>query len=772
MKKSAPDISLTAVIRASSAGLRRVRAFWKRFRQAVPKKAPAIRETASRIVPRIRNPFSRLRGWHVALFFVISLPFVLILGLFTGLGMVYWFGELDTSRLASTSFPQTTILYDRSGEHILYEVHGEVDRKIVAHDAIPDVMRWATLAAEDDTFYSHHGVDVVSLIRAVQVNLREGSARQGASTITQQLARNVYLTRAKTWSRKIEELFLTLKIERHLAKDDILDLYLNTVPYGSNAYGVETAAETFFGKSARDLTLDEAALLAALPKAPTTYSPYGNRHQELITRKEAILRKMEEKGWIGEEEARAAIAEKTLSKVQPFKHPIAAPHFVFYVLDQLESRYGRETVETGGMRVYTTLDWDKQQVAEQAVRDGAAKNLSRGASNAALVSLDARTGEVLAMVGSRDYFDKSIDGEVNVTVEARQPGSSFKPIAYGKAFEKGFQPETILYDLPTNFGPDGSGEEYQPSNYDGRFHGRKSMREALAQSLNIPAVQALYLAGVPETIEFARRLGITTLTEPERYGLALVLGGAEVRPLDMATAFGTYATQGIRHDPTPFRRIVGVDGNDLPLPSRRTDERVVDAEVARKVTSIMSDNSARAPVFGSRSPLILPDRPVAAKTGTTQNFRDAWTVGFTPSLVTVVWAGNNDNRAMKEGSDGVYVAAPIWNQYMRAVLADTPVEKFEDYERAESDKMLITGRLDEERGDPKYCDARNGERLSKKERKKMSDGEVVICGGGGRHSILHYVNRDDPLGEAEPDRKDPMYKRWEEALGKDGDEED
>ncbi len=771
MKKSALDTSLASFVGALSTGLRRMSASWKRFRRAVSKRAPAWREAVRRAVPRPHLSFGASR-WRIALFGIISLPFVLALGLFTGLGMVYWFGELDTSRLAYASFPQTTILYDRSGEHILYEVHGEVDRKIVAHEAIPDVMRWATLAAEDDTFYSHHGVDIVSLIRAVQVNLREGSARQGASTITQQLARNVYLTRAKTWSRKIEELFLTLKIERHLAKDDILDLYLNTVPYGSNAYGVETASETFFGKSARDLALDEAALLASLPKAPTTYSPYGNRHQELIARKETIIRKMEEKGWVSEEEARAAIAEKTLSKVKPFAHPIAAPHFVFYVLDQLEQRYGREAVETGGMRVYTTLDWDKQQTAEQAVREGAVKNISRGATNAALVSLDARTGEILAMVGSRDYFDKAIDGEVNVTVEARQPGSSFKPIAYGKAFEKGFQPETLLYDLPTNFGPDGSGEEYQPNNYDGRFHGKKSMREALAQSLNIPAVETLYLAGVPETIEFATRLGITTLTEPERYGLALVLGGAEVRPLDMAAAFGTYATQGVRSDPTPFTRIVGADGRDLELPARRTGERVIDAEVARKVTSIMSDNSARAPVFGSRSPLILPDRPVAAKTGTTQNFRDAWTVGFTPSLVTVVWAGNNDNHAMKEGSDGVYVAAPIWNQYMRAALSGTPVENFEDYERVESDKMLLTGRLDDEKGDPKYCDAESGERLSKKKRKKLPDDRVVVCGGGGRHSILHYVNRDDPLGEAEPDYKDPMYKRWEEALGKDVEEED
>ncbi len=481
--------------------------------------------------------FARQTTWVILIFSI-----ALIVG---GLS-IYYFDAAETLDLDAHPLKETTVIYDRTGKEILYEIHGEENRRVIDHAAIPEPVRLATVAAEDAHFFTHPGIDPMAILRAAMVNVRNQGISQGASTITQQLARALFLTREKTWVRKAREIMLAIKIEKSLSKDEILDLYLNTVPYGSNAYGIEAAAGTFFGKRAAALTLDEAALIAALPNAPTLYSPYGKNQKSLIARKELILQKMRELGFISDTELESALAKRTLETVRPLERKIQAPHFVFFILDQLRKNYGQAALETEGYEVFTSIDLELQKEAEQIVADGVKKNLARGASNGALVAITPNNGEILAMVGSRDYFDTAIDGQVNVAIEKRQPGSTFKPFAYATAFTKGFTPKTRIYDVPINFGPDGTGTEYIPSNYDGHFRGLITMREALSQSLNIPAVSTLYLAGIPDTIALATALGITTLTEPSRYGLALVLGGAEVKLIDLVSAFGVFGQEGKR----------------------------------------------------------------------------------------------------------------------------------------------------------------------------------------------------------------------------------
>lgn len=596
--------------------------------------------------------------------------------------MFFLFTTVPSGDLKASWKPaQTTTIYDSSGEHILYEIHGEENRKIVGRSGISDYLRKVTIAAEDDSFYSHNGFDVKSIIRALKVNLQRDHISQGGSTITQQLARNVYLSREKTIKRKVKELLIAIKIERVNSKEDILDYYLNTVPYGANAYGAESASQIYFGKSADSLTLDEAALLAALPKAPTYYSPYGNQRNELLLRQQAILQRAADLGIVSQEEALSAKKENTLAKVKDFKNQIQAPHFVFYVLEELEKKYGRDFLEQAGFKIITTLDYDLQQMGEKIVADGVNNNVKKyGGSNAALVAVNPKTGGILTMVGSRDYFASDIDGQVNVTTRLRQPGSSIKPIIYATAFEKGFQPETRITDAQTNFGPDGSGRDYIPRNYSGTFKGNVSMRQALAMSLNIPAVKTLNSVGIDAAIDMAERLGIDTFTQRQRYGLSLAIGGAEVTLLKETGAYAVFANDGVRQNISSIEKIIKSDGSiEYVNDSTKNSTRAIDAEVARKVSSILSDNDARTPVFGPRSPVFIEGRKVAAKTGTTQEFRDAWTVGFVPSLAVGVWTGNNNNAPMKGGADGVFVAAPIWHSFMIKALEKVPAESFVAY---------------------------------------------------------------------------------------------
>ena len=672
---------------------------------------------------------------------------------------VYW-ATPRADTLITRSVPQTTVIYDHTGEHVLYEIHGEENRMLIPHDEISDFMRFATVAAEDDGFYNHPGVDFLSILRAFRENIRSNAIEQGGSTITQQLVRNVFLTREKTLDRKFREVILALKVERHFSKEDILDLYLNEVPYGSNAYGVQSAAQTYFGKEAKDLTLDEAAFLAALPKATTYYSPYGNHVDDLIARQRHILNRLVDLGYAERSEIDGVLTINTLEKVQPFRQEIDAPHFVFYVIEQLEQKYGRDAVERGGLHVYTTLDYDLQKKAEEIVREGVKQNVRYGATNAALVAIMPQNGAVIAMVGSADYFNEAIDGEVNVALRPRQPGSAFKPIAYAKAFEKGFQPETLIQDVRTNFGPDGSGKNYIPQNYDGKHHGIVTMRQAIANSLNVPAVKTLYLAGVDATIDLAERLGIRTLTDRNRYGLSLVLGGGEVRLLELTEAFGVFANDGVRHAPNGILRITDRNGVFYERP-KDDGENVLDPQVARKINSILSDNNARSMIFGTNTPLTIAGQTLAAKTGTTQEFRDAWTVGYTPSLAVGVWAGNNDNSTMRPGSDGVFVAAPLWNTFMRTALEGKKREDFIAYEKGAMPNItMLSGTL----GDSAtYFNKKTGKRLSDDKLSKMDPKKLAKDYRSEQHDILYYINKDDPLTSL-PNFQDPMFHLWEQSL--------
>jgi len=711
---------------------------------------------------RIPKRMKSKRFWTRWQTFVFIYPavFLLLAGLTVFLVLIF---KTPSAELVNRKISQSTIIYDRTGEHVLYQIYGEENRQIVSHEEIPNTVRMATLAAEDDNFYHHFGVDFNGIARAIMVNWQKGGTSQGGSTITQQLAKNVFLTPERSWKRKLSEITLAFKIEFKYTKDQILDFYLNQVPYGSNAYGIQSAAKVYFSKDAKDLTLDEAAMLAALTKATSYYSPYGTHRSELVDRQKYIIKRAGEIGKLDESTINEYLSKDTLANLKPNRESITAPHFVFYIIDELEKKLGKDVLESGGFKVYTSLDYDMQKKAEELVLQKALYNQTHYKSeNAALVALDPKTGEVLAMVGSRDYFDPVVDGNFNVATNPRQPGSSFKPIVYARAFEKGFQPETMLYDLPTNFGPDGSGKDYTPKNYNGRFNGLVSMRQALGMSLNVPAVKTLYLAGLDGTMELAQRLGISTLKRRNQYGLSLALGGGEMTLLEETGAFSVFANDGTRSPVKPIKKIEKANGELVFNGDDVQPQRVIDSEVARKINSILSDNKARSAVFGPASPLFIKDYSVAAKTGTTQEDRDGWTVGYSPSIAVGVWAGNNDYRPMIAGADGVYVAAPLWSEYMKWALTRFPNEGFQSYQKVTSKKPMVTGNL---KGDVKYFDAESGKKLNEKKRKKTDENKIIkTLVPDEPHSLLYFVNKNDPLGETKPDFNDPMFKRWEQSI--------
>ncbi|MBP9728444.1 MAG: penicillin-binding protein [Candidatus Moranbacteria bacterium] len=666
---------------------------------------------------------------------------------------------------------ESTKIYDRTGDHLLYEVHGEEKRTVIPFSDMPDVIKYAAISLEDQDFYTHHGIKLTSIVRSLLRDIITLDKAQGGSTITQQFVKNTLLTNEKTLSRKVKEVILSLEMETKFSKDEILAMYLNEIPYGSNAYGIEAAAQTFFGKPARELSLDEAALIASLPQATAYYSPYGLHQDALIGRKNYALRTMQKLGYINEEQAKSAIETNTLDKIVPQKDIIAAPHFVMYIKDYLQQKYGDQAVEQGGLKVITTLDWEKQQIAEQAVREGAENNKKWNASNAALVAIDPKNGQILAMVGSKDYFDQSIDGNVNVALRDRQPGSSFKPYVYLTAFTKGYLPETILYDVETQF-ETAEGKSYQPNNYDGKFHGPLSMMKTLGGSLNVPAVKTLYLVGVNDAIKLAKNLGIGGLNDPSRLGLSLVLGGGEVKLLEHVSAYGTLATGGIKHEKVSVLRIESAKGELLEEFKSTPGERVVEEKYVAMLDSVLSNNENRAWVFGEKSPLRFDGRPVVAKTGTTNEFRDGWTMGYTPSLAVGVWAGNNDNSPLVEGADGVNVAAPIFRDFLDKTLVNYPIEEFPKYNpddeigegEGKTNKPMLSGKL-EMQEDLKVCkipDKKNEYCLANKYcRDKDIDKKDFVSD----HDILYYVSRDDPRGPKpdSPDR-DAQYKNWEKGV--------
>lgn len=676
--------------------------------------------------------------------------------------MLTWYSKdlPDPNKLLTRAVAQSTKIYDRTGENILYEIHGQEKRTLIELDQLPDYLKQATIVAEDKNFYKHRGFAPLRIIRAFLANITQGKIVQGASTITQQLVKNAILTPERTYRRKIKELVLAYQIEKKFSKDEILKMYFNEIPYGSNAYGVEAASQIYFNKSAKDLTLDEATLIAALPKAPTYFSPHGSHQEKLIDRQHYILNLMTKEGYLEKEKAELAKKEDVLKKIKPRRDRILAPHFVIYIKEILTEKYGERVVEQGGLKVVTTLDLEKQKAAEEAISWGVERNEKRyKASNAAMVALDPKTGQILAMVGSRDFFDDEY-GQVNVALRPRQPGSSFKPMVYSAAFAKGYTPETILFDVETNFGPSGpEKKDYIPRNYDNQERGPVTIRKALAGSLNIPAVKTLYLTGLTNVLDLADKMGYTTLKDRSRYGLALVLGGAEVKLLEHTAAYGILSQEGIKYDSQVILRIEDSKGKLIEKARELMGKRVLNKQIARQTTDILSDNSARTFIFGSQNYLNLGVRPVAAKTGTTNDYRDAWALGYTPSLAVGVWSGNNDNSPMRRGADGGSVAAPIWHRFMKNVLKDEKIENFNPPSPVKTEKPVLNGqkaveikvKINKASG-KLITDLTPESQIEEKIYKKV-------------HSILHWVDKDNPQGLVPKNpENDPQYQRWEEAV--------
>jgi len=607
-------------------------------------------------------------------FFGYFLLFFVFISLFL---FVYYAKDLPRpERFTEKPFIQSTKIYDKTGEILLYDVYGEEKRDIISLDQVPEYLKEAVIVAEDVNFYHHFGLDIKGIIRAVLSNLRVGKAIYGGSTISQQLIRSSFLTREKTLKRKVREIILTLELERRYSKDEILEFYLNQVPFGSNSYGVEAACQTYFNKPISEISLPEATILVSLIRSPSYLSPYGEHKDELLDRKDYILDRMFKEGCLTQgEKDKAKEFEITFAKIL---QPIRAPHFIIYVMEYLKGRYGEDFLKEKGLRVYTSLDWKLQEWAEKVVREGGEINKNYRAHNASLVAIDPKTGQILAMVGSIDYFgdpspEDCLPGKnclfepyPNVTIRGRQPGSAFKPFVYATAFKKGYDDKVVVIDEETNFGT--PAYPYIPRNYDGLFRGPVSLRQALAQSLNVPSIKVLAnFAGLQDSIQTAKDLGITTLTKPPSfYGLPLVLGGGEVTLLEMVSAYGTFAAKGWHVPPVSILKIEDSAGNIIEE-NKKTPKMVLEPEVASLINDILSDNETRAPMFGIRSLLYFENYQVAAKTGTTQSYKDGWVIGYTPSIVAGVWVGNNNNSPMSK-QPGIVLAGPIWRRFMEKVL--------------------------------------------------------------------------------------------------------
>lgn len=682
------------------------------------------------------------------------------LGLLGGGIILLWIASFDIPDLSvftERKISQSTKIYDRTGEILLYDVHEDIKRTIIDPANISRHIKNATVAIEDSQFYEHNGIEPLAFVRAIFVNLREGEFSQGGSTLTQQVIKNTLLTTEKKVSRKLKEWVLAIKLENMLTKDEILGLYLNESPYGGSIYGIEEATRAFFDKSANDVTIAEAAYLAALPQAPTYYSPYGNNAEALEARKNLVLRRMLDGGFITNEEFEEA-KEEFVQFMPRGELGILAPHFVFYVIEELEKEYGKSAIEERGFTVITSLDYNIQKYAEEEVKKFALQNKETfDAENAAAVVIDPKTGDILAMVGSRDYFDEEIDGNFNVALAHRQPGSAFKPFAYATALKKGYTPDTVVFDVQTEFStyckPDGSPINpnsdpdevcYMPENYTHSFVGPVSLRDALAQSMNIPAIKVLYLAGTRDTLITARDLGIQSLSNVNSYGLTLVLGGGEVSPLDITGAYSVFANDGIRNE---YRGILLIKDNEenTIFTARSNPYRVLDKEVARNISDMLSDNEARTPLFGANSLLYFSDKDVAVKTGTTNDYRDAWVVGYSPTVAVGVWVGNNDNHAMRSVSG--LRASPLWRSVMDYALAQKNTEEFITPRGYDSDIKPILRGVWQNGGSAQGTSTPNGLDI---------------------HSILHWVTLNNPQGPipSNPNDASSQYENWEWAVQK------
>jgi 1A family penicillin-binding protein len=638
----------------------------------------------------------------LALYAIIAIPIIaIIIAVFMVLKDVP-----KATVIGNNSFPQSSRIYDRNGK-LLYTFYAKKNQSFVPLKKIPKYLQEATISIEDKDFYKHGAIDVRGMLRAAYETLFHKTI-QGGSTITQQLVKTSLLTLDQTITRKVKEVILSFVVESIYSKNQILEMYLNQVPYGGTAWGVEAASQIYFNKDVSKLSLAESAYLAGLPQAPSEYSPFGSHPEEGKNRQLQVLSAMQEQGYITK--AQEEEAAKTPLKFSAIKNDILAPHFVFYIKDLLVQKYGEKMVEQGGLDVKTSLDLNVQKIAEDAVATQGATLNDNDWYNAAAIVSDPATGEILAMVGSRNYFDTSRDGNVNVTIAKRQPGSSIKPINYATGLIKGYTAATPFVDEKTCF-PNPSGPAYCPMDYDLKFHGVQQMRYALANSFNIPAVKMLKVNGLDAMIATASAMGITTFTDPSRYGLSLTLGGGEVTMVQMVQAYGVFANSGYRINLHPILKVTNPKGQVLeeyrPLSSPLFGTKVLPEGVSWIISSILSDNGARTPEFGANSPLYIKGFTVPVKTGTTNDYRDNWTIGYTPSYVVATWVGNNDNTPLKNVSSGITGAAPIWHQIMLNLIKSKPPEVPQKPDNIIGENVCATsGLLPEPAGSPYICPTR------------------------------------------------------------------
>jgi len=701
-------------------------------------------------------------------FFIRAILFFFILLFLTFAVLFIWFASLkapDFAAFTERKIATSTKIYDRN-EVLLYDIHEDIQRTLVEFDQISQHAKDAIIAIEDDQFYNHKGVDVRATFRAVlytiMAKLDIGDYRvQGGSTITQQVLKNTLLTSERTLSRKMKEAFLAIKLEKALGKDEILLHYLNEAPYGGPLYGIETASQSFFGKPASELTILESAYLAAIPNAPSTFSPYKEDTARLEDRKNLVLRKMKQHGFITANEYDEAINGTV--EFRPLTDQYAkAIHFVEYVREYLEIKYGDDVIQFDGLEVITTLDWELQTEMEKIVAKRALENQQAwNASNMSSVAIDPTNGQILGMVGSRGYSDAGIDGKFNVTTALRQPGSSFKPLVYAAGFEEGYTADAILFDVPTQFNSgctpsDGSDLPcYKPRNYDNAHKGPMTIKNALAQSRNIPAVKMLYLVGIGKATDYAREMGITSLNDPDRYGLTMVLGGGEVSLLQMVSAYGTFANDGVHNAHTPILEVRNKDGEVYEKFEEPESNQVLSEQSARLINDILSDNVARTPLFGSNSFLNFGSTyDVAGKTGTTSENKDAWLVGYAPNLVVGVWSGNNDNTPMTKGSA---ISGPAWRDIMNAGLTTRDTKRFTPPQPTARDAKPILRGVWQGTGSV-VIDTISG-KIATEFTPEETRREVVIPDA---HTILHWVDRADPAGDAPSNPgADAQYSNWE-----------
>jgi 1A family penicillin-binding protein len=652
----------------------------------------------------------------------------------------------DVNTFIEQKSAASTKIYDRTGQTVLYDLNTDVKRDNISLASTSPYIQDATISIEDAGFYHHGAVSFTAIIRSavedflVVTHIQSGGLIEGGSTLTQQVVKNSLLTDQRSITRKVHEWILAFKLEQHYSKSQILELYLNSAPYGGNLYGVEAASRAYFGVDADNLSIAQSAYLAALPQSPTYYSPYGNNRADLDTRKNLVLSKMLQYGYITQDQYNTAKAAVVTFNPQQ-DSSIIAPHFVFYIRQYLENKYGAD-VANQGLTVITTLDTSLQASAESIVNSYALANVKKyNASNAALVAIDPKTGQILAMVGSRNYFDTQIDGNFNAALALRQPGSSFKPFVYAAALNEGYTPETAIFDLPTQFSTSCAATDnhndtppcYAPVNYDGLFRGPMTFTTALAQSINVPAVKVLYLAGIQNVINLAKSMGISSLGNPNQYGLTLALGAAEVSPLELTDAYAAFADNGIYNPPTGILKITDPNGNVLEQYTPQP-QQVLDPGVAHDISSMLSNNQARQPEYPPVNPFYFPGYDVAAKTGTTNDSRDAWTVGYTPSIAVGTWAGNNDDTPMVKEIAG-YIVAPMWNAFMQVAIAKYPVEYF---------------------GEPRTIPTNAPPVLRDIYEVPLSNGTIAV------HNILYWVQKNNPLaGQPTNPESDPQYAYWE-----------